>query len=181
MKKLIIALIFFSFVAVPLQAKTTAEILVKGGIIASPYLNLDGAIADVDVGFILGAEAYLFPWENIGLGLGATHLFDTDIENTAKKISYNNAYVTVKPKIVFEGKEITALYFIGQLGVSKAEIKIIDDCGAGIYVAGGVGIEANWFILEAIYSYTNWAIKDDSAKRAALYTLGINMGYKFKI
>lgn len=178
MKKIIVFFIVSVFFITPIYAKMSGEILAKGGIIASPYLNLDGDIADVDIGFILGAEGYLYPWKSVGLGLGVTHLFDTDIENTAKKISDTNIYLSVKPKIVVNG-EITAVYFLGQLGVSNAEIKIIDDCGAGIYVAGGVGIEAKWLIIEAIYSYNNWAVKADNAKRAALYTLGLNIGYKF--
>ena len=93
-------------------------------------------------------------------------------------MSDTNVYLSVKPRITVDG-EISAVYFLGQLGVSKAEINIIDDCGTGIYVAGGVGIEAKWLIIEAIYSYNNWAVKADNAKRAALYTLGLNIGYKF--
>jgi len=178
MKRIIAFVVLFVLSVSPVYAKMSGEILAKGGIIASPYLNLDGDIADVDIGFILGAEGYLFPWQSVGLGVGVTHLFDTDIENTARKISDTNVYLSVKPRITIDG-EISAVYFLGQLGVSSAEIKIIDDCGAGIYVAGGVGIEAKWLIIEAIYSYNNWAVKADNAKRAALYTLGLNIGYKF--
>lgn len=181
MKKIIIIIALFVFFIAPVYARMSAEIVAKGGIIASPYLNFDGDIADVDVGFTVGGEGYIYVWENIGLGGGITYLLDTDIENTAKKISNTNVYLSVKPKIVFENKEITALYFIGQLGASKAEIKIIDDCGLGIYVAGGVGIEAKWFIAELTYSYNNWAVKADDAKRAALYTLCMNIGYRFAI
>ena len=93
-------------------------------------------------------------------------------------MSDTNVYLSVKPRITVDG-EISAVYFLGQVGASKAEINIIDDCGTGIYVAGGVGIEAKWLIIEAIYSYNNWAVKADNAKRAALYTLGLNIGYKF--
>lgn len=185
MKKIMVFIALFFLCTNLVYAKMDADILVKGGILASPYLNLDGDVADVDIGFILGAEGYIFPWDNLGLGLGVTHLFDTDIENTAKKISATNFYLTAKPKISFEGKEITALYFIGQLGFSSTKIKLIDGDGVGVYVAGGVGIEAKWLIIEAIYSYTNWAIAYDTdqykGKRAALYTLGLNVGYKFSI
>ncbi len=178
MKKIIVFVVLFVLSIAPVYAKMSGEIVAKGGIIASPYLNLDGDIADVDVGFILGAEGYVFPWKSVGLGVGVTHLFDTDVENTAKKMSDTNVYLSVKPRITIDG-EISAVYFLGQLGASKAEINIIDDCGTGIYVAGGVGIEAKWLIIEAIYSYNNWAVKADNAKRAALYTLGLNIGYKF--
>ena len=178
MKKIIVFVVLFVLSIAPVYAKMSGEIVAKGGIIASPYLNLDGDIADVDVGFILGAEGYVFPWKSVGLGIGITHLFDTDVENTAKKMSDTNVYLSVKPRITVDG-EISAVYFLGQVGASKAEINIIDDCGTGIYVAGGVGIEAKWLIIEAIYSYNNWAVKADNAKRAALYTLGLNIGYKF--
>ena len=178
MKKIIVFVVLFVLSIAPVYAKMSGEIVAKGGIIASPYLNLDGDIADVDVGFILGAEGYVFPWKSVGLGVGVTHLFDTDVENTAKKMSDTNVYLSVKPRITIDD-EISAVYFLGQLGASKAEINIIDDCGTGIYVAGGVGIEAKWLIIEAIYSYNNWAVKADNAKRAALYTLGLNIGYKF--
>ena len=178
MKKIIVFVVLFVLLIAPVYAKMSGEIVAKGGIIASPYLNLDGDIADVDVGFILGAEGYVFPWKSVGLGIGITHLFDTDVENTAKKMSDTNVYLSVKPRITVDG-EISAVYFLGQVGASKAEINIIDDCGTGIYVAGGVGIEAKWLIIEAIYSYNNWAVKADNAKRAALYTLGLNIGYKF--
>ena len=159
----------------------SAEILGKGGIVASPYLNLDGDVYDVDLGFKIGAELYFFPLKNLGFGGGFTYMFDTDIENTGRKMSVTDVYFSVKPKIIFN-KNITALYFLGQAGVSNATIKFLDGkCGAGIYAAVGCGIEADWFIAEAVYSYNNWPVSNGECNRAAFYTLNVNIGYKFSV
>ena len=177
MKK--IFLLLFSLLLSANVYAMSAEILGKGGIVASPCLGLDSNVYDVDLGFTLGAEAYLFPWKHLGFGAGVTHLFNTDVENTGKKMSFTNVYFSVKPKIIFN-KDITALYFLGQVGLSNADIKIVNgDCSPGVYAAVGGGIEADWFIAEITYSYTSWALSHADFNRAEFYTLSANIGYKF--
>ena len=201
MKKIIFSILLLAICALPATAKMNMDLIIKGGILASPYLNLDKNITivdtykgeertlltdnilDVDLGFTLGGEVFVYPWENIGLGLGVMHLFKTDIENTAKKISATNIYVAAKPKLVFENKEIDSVYLIGQLGLSNADIKLIDASGlSGLYLAGGVGIEAKWLIVEVLYSYYNWIIpNNDFASHGSMYSLQLNIGYKYSI
>ncbi|MCR4663448.1 MAG: hypothetical protein K5622_06160 [Endomicrobiaceae bacterium] len=201
MKKIIFSILLLAVCALPATARMNMDFIVKGGVLASPYLNLDknititdtyheeervlvhNNILDVDLGFTLGGEIFVYPWENIGLGLGAFHLFKTDVENTAKKISATNFYVAAKPKLILENKEIDSVYLIGQLGVSNADIKIIDASGlSGLYLAGGVGIEANWLIVEVLYSYYNWIIPDnDFASHGSMYSLQLNLGFKYSI
>ena len=172
----------------------SAETLAKTGIIASPYLDMDrnisipeidfnSRILDVDLGFTLGGEFFVYPWQNIGLGVGASHLFKTDIENTAQKISATNFYLAGKPKLVFENKEIDSVYIIGQLGYSNADIKLIDASGlSGLYMGAGVGIEAKWLIVEVLYTYYNWLIPDnDFAGHGSMYSLQLNLGFKYSI
>ena len=179
MKKIFLLVFSLFLLSSTVYAKMSAEILGKGGIVASPYLSLDCAVYDVDLGFTLGAEAYFFPWKHLGFGGGVTYLFDTDVENTGKKMSFTNVYFSVKPKIIFN-KDITSLYFLGQIGASNAEIAITGgDCSAGVYAAVGCGIEADWFIAEATYSYTSWALSHANFSRAEFYTLSVNIGYKF--
>ena len=79
MKKIIFSILLLSIFALPATAKMNMDFIIKGGLLASPYLNFDGDIADVDVGFTVGGEGYIYVWENIGLGGGITYLFDTDI------------------------------------------------------------------------------------------------------
>jgi len=177
MKK--IFLLLFSLLLSANVYAMSAEILGKGGIVASPYLSLDCDVYDVDLGFTLGAEVYFFPWKHLGFGGGVTYLFNTDVENTGKKMSFTDVYFSVKPKIIFN-KDITALYFLGQAGLSNADIKIVNgDCSPGVYAAVGCGIEANWFIAEVTYSYTSWALSNADFNRAEFYTLSVNIGYKF--
>ena len=201
MKKIIFSILFLSICLLPVSAKMNMDFILKGGILASPYLNLyknitfkdtiivagvekertliDNNILDVDLGFTAGGEIFVYPWQNIGLGLGAFHLFKTDIENTAQKISATNFYVAAKPKLILENKEIDSVYLIGQWGLSNADIKLIDASGlSGLYLAGGVGVETKWLIAEVLYSYYNWMIpNNDYASHGSMYSVQINIGF----
>ena len=205
MKKFIFSILLLTICVLPVSARMNMDFIIKGGLLASPYLDLDrnlrvydtimldgeptertlvnSRILDVDLGYTLGAEAFVYPWENIGLGLGAFHLFKTDIENTAQKISATNIYAAVKPKLVLENKEIDSVYLIGQLGYSNADIKLIDASGlSGLYMGAGVGIEAKWLIVEVLYTYYNWLIPDNEfAGHGSMYSLHLNIGYKYSI
>ena len=153
MKKIIFSVLLLAICVLPATARMNMDFIIKGGMLASPYLNLDknitikdtykgeertllhNNILDVDLGFTLGGEVFVYPWENIGLGLGVMHLFKTDIENTAQKISATNIYAAAKPKLVLENKEIDSVYLIGQLGLSNADIKLIDASGlSGLFL-----------------------------------------------
>ena len=194
MKKIIFSILLLAICVLPVSAKMNMDFIAKTGIIASPYLDMDrnisipeidfnSRILDVDLGFTLGGEFFVYPWQNIGLGLGCFHLFKTDIENTAQKISATNFYLAGKPKLVFENKEIDSVYIIGQLGYSNADIKLIDANGlSGLYMGLGVGIEAKWLIIEALYTYYNWLIPDnDFAGHGSMYTIHLNLGFKYSI
>ncbi|MBR4631750.1 MAG: hypothetical protein IKO48_00315 [Elusimicrobia bacterium] len=205
MKKIIFSILLLAICVLPATARMNMDFIIKGGILASPYIDLDrnvtfkdtvivngeekertlvnSRILDVDLGFTLGGEVFVYPWQNIGLGVGASHLFKTDIENTAQKISATNFYVAGKPKLVFENKEIDSVYIIGQLGYSNADIKLIDASGlSGLYMGAGVGIEAKWLIVEVLYTYYNWLIPDnDFAGHGSMYSLQLNLGFKYSI
>jgi len=205
MKKFIFSILLLTICVLPVSARMNMDFIIKGGLLASPYLDLDrnlrvydtimvdgeptertlvnSRVLDVDLGYTLGAEVFVYPWENIGLGLGAFHLFKTDIENTAQKISATNIYAAVKPKLVLENKEIDSVYLIGQLGYSNADIRLIDANGlSGLYMGAGVGIEAKWLIVEVLYTYYNWLIPDNEfAGHGSMYTLHLNIGYKYSI
>lgn len=184
MKKIFLSLLLITIFILPVSAKMNADFILKGGILASPYLYFDGSnTQDVDLGFTLGGEIFAYPWKNIGLGLGAMHLFKTDIENTGQKISATNIYVAAKPKLVLENQEIDSVYLIGQLGLTNSDIELIDASGlSGIYAAAGIGIEAKWLIVEILYSFYNWAVTDnDDFSTAQLYSLQLNLGFKFSI
>ena len=194
MKKIIFSILLLSICALPVSAKMSMDFIAKTGILASPYLDMDTNISipeigfndrilDVDLGFTLGGEVFVYPWQNIGIGVGAFHLFKTDIENTAQKISATNFYLAGKPKLVLENKEIDSVYIIGQLGYSNADIKLIDASGlSGLYMGAGVGIEAKWLIVEVLYTYYNWLIPDnDFAGHGSMYTIHLNIGYKYSI
>ena len=194
MKKFIFSILLLTICVLPVKAQMSMDFIGKVGLLASPYLDMDKNISipeigfndrilDVDLGYTLGAEAFVYPWENIGLGLGVFHLFKTDIENTAQKISATNFYVAAKPKLVLENKEIDSVYLIGQLGYSNADIKLIDASGlSGLYMGAGVGIEAKWLIVEVLYTYYNWLIPDNEfAGHGSMYSLQLNIGYKYSI
>ena len=194
MKKIIFSILLLTVCVLPVSAKMNMDFIAKTGIIASPYLDMDRHISiperdfntrilDVDLGFTLGGEFFVYPWQNIGLGLGCFHLFKTDIENTAQKISATNFYLAGKPKLVLENKEIDSVYIIGQLGYSNADIKLIDASGlSGLYMGLGVGIEAKWLIVEVLYTYYNWLIPDnDFAGHGSMYTIHLNLGFKYSI
>lgn len=194
MKKFIFSILLLTICVLPVKAQMSMDFIGKIGILASPYLDMDKNISipkigfndrvlDVDLGYTLGAEAFIYPWKNIGLGLGAFHLFKTDIENTAQKISATNFYVAAKPKLVLENKEIDSVYLIGQLGYSNADIKLIDASGlSGLYMGAGVGIEAKWLIVEVLYTYYNWLIPDNEfAGHGSMYSLQLNLGFKYSI
>ena len=194
MKKIIFSILLLTICVLPVSAQMNMDFIAKAGLLASPYLDFDknvsipqigfnDRILDVDLGFTLGGEIFAYPWENIGIGLGAFHLFKTDVENTAQKISATNFYVAAKPKLVLENKEIDSVYLIGQLGFSNADIKIVDASGvSGLYMGAGVGIEAKWLIVEVLYTYYNWIIPDnDIVGHGSMYTLHLNIGYKYSI
>ena len=194
MKKIIFSILLLTVCVLPVSAKMNMDFIAKTGILASPYLDMDrnisipeidfnSRILDVDLGFTLGGEVFAYPWQNIGVGLGFFHLFKTDIENTAQKISATNFYLAGKPKLVLENKEIDSVYIIGQLGYSNADIKLIDASGlSGLYMGAGVGIEAKWLIVEVLYTYYNWLIPDnDYAGHGSMYTIHLNLGFKYSI
>ena len=96
MKKFIFSVLLLTICVLPATARMNMDFIGKVGLLASPYLDMDKNISipeigfndrilDVDLGFTLGAEAFIYPWENIGLGLGAFHLFKTDIETSFRK------------------------------------------------------------------------------------------------
>ncbi len=186
MKKFL-AVVFLSvvFVLPAAAAEKKFDIVAKGGLYASPYLNLNNNIFDVDLGYSLGAELFWYKWEKTALGLGVDHLFNTDIENTGQKISLTNAYLALKYKwLTFEDKEINSVYLLGQAGLSTADIDLIDAKNlAGICLGGGIGIEANHLIVEVLYTLANWVITDNDAgyTRGFLYSLKLNLGVKFSI
>ena len=194
MKKIIFSILLLTVCVLPVSAKMNMDFIAKTGILASPYLDMDrnisipeidfnSRILDVDLGFTLGGEVFAYPRQNIGVGLGFFHLFKTDIENTAQKISATNFYLAGKPKLVLENKEIDSVYIIGQLGYSNADIKLIDASGlSGLYMGAGVGIEAKWLIVEVLYTYYNWLIPDnDYAGHGSMYTIHLNLGFKYSI
>lgn len=194
MKKIIFSILLLTICVLPAFAKMNMDFIAKTGILASPYLDMDrnisipeidfnSRILDVDLGFTFGGEFFVYPWQNIGLGVGAFHLFKTDIENTAQKISATNFYLAGKPKLVLENKEIDSVYIIGQLGYSNADIKLIDASGlSGLYMGAGIGIEAKWLIVEALYTYYNWLIPDnDYAGHGSMYSIQLNLGFKYSI
>ena len=184
MKKFLLALLLIGTIVLPaVAADKKFDVVAKGGMYASPYLNLNNNIVDVDLGFTLGAEMFWYKWEKTGIGLGVDHLFNTDIENTGQKMSLTNIYLALKYKwLTFEDKEIDSVYLLGQAGFSTADIDLIDAKNlAGICLGGGIGIESNWFIVEVLYTLANWVITDNDAgyTRGFLYSLKLNMGYKF--
>ncbi|MBQ3834132.1 MAG: hypothetical protein II816_01250 [Elusimicrobia bacterium] len=186
MKKFLLSLVLIAIFVLPVRAeKKNMDIVLKGGMYASPYLNLNNNIFDVDLGFTLGAEAFWYQWEKTALGLGYEHLFKTDIENSGQKMSMNNVYFALKYQwLTFEDKEIDSIYLLGQAGLSLADIDYIDAKNlAGICLGGGIGIESNWFIVEVLYTLANWVITNNDAgyTRGFLYSLKINMGYKFSL
>ena len=182
MKKIMLAVILIAAFVIPASAKNV-DVVLKGGMLLSPYLNLNNNIFDVDLGFVVGGDFFVYPWERTGIGFGADHLFKTDIENTAQKISLTNIYFALKHKIfVFEDKEIDSIYLLGQAGFSTADIKFIEAKDlAGVYLGGGIGIESNWLIIEALYTLSNWMITDNDFgyTRGFIYSLKLNLGYKF--
>lgn len=194
MKKIIFSILLLTICVLPVSAKMNMDFIAKTGILASPYLDMDrnisipekdfnNRILDIDLGFTLGTEFFAYPWQNIGVGVGVFHLFKTDIENTAQKISATNIYLAGKPKLVLENKEIDSVYIIGQLGYSNADIKLIDASGlSGLYMGAGLGIEAKWLIVEVLYTYYNWLIPDnDYAGHGSMYTIHLNLGFKYSI
>ena len=86
-------------------------------------------------------------------------------------------------KLVLENQEIDSVYLVGQLGYSNADIKLIDASGiSGIYMGAGIGIEAKWLIVEVLYTYYNWLIpNNDFASHGSMYSLQLNIGYKYSI
>ena len=186
MKKFLVTLLLIGTVVLPaVAADKKIDIVAKGGIYASPYLNLENNIFDVDLGYTLGLEAFWFKWEKTALGLGYEHLFNTDIENSGQKISMNNAYLALKYRwLTFEDKEIDSVYLLGQAGLSLADIDFINAKNvAGICIAGGIGIESKWLIVEILYTLSNWIIPDSDPKytRGFMYSLKMNLGYRFSI
>ncbi|MBQ3943065.1 MAG: hypothetical protein II669_01965, partial [Elusimicrobia bacterium] len=77
MKKIIFSILLLSICVLPVSAKMSMDFIAKTGILASPYLDMDTNISipeigfndrilDVDLGFTLGGEVFVYPWQNIG-------------------------------------------------------------------------------------------------------------------
>ena len=84
MKKFIFSILLLTICVLPAFAKMNMDLIVKGGILASPYIDLDknvvfteigmvngeeqertiinSRILDVDLGFTLGGEVFAYPW-----------------------------------------------------------------------------------------------------------------------
>jgi hypothetical protein len=175
--------------------KGSMEIVPKVGYIIEPVMvesgHGDKYFYYQESTFSLGAEFYYYLLDNVGAGVGANYIFDSDFGNGSfygAKLGVTNIYLSVKP--VFElqdNKFIDKLYCLGQLGLGITRVDCdwgVDFSQSGFYWGIGIGVEKFNVIVELLYSVNYWEHDQEGWSDDWSYTnrrLAINLGYKFSL
>lgn len=199
MKKILLTVLLAVAMVVPVFAteKGAMEVDAKLGLIVEPlfmdtyYDGNEKYGYNTDSTFSLGADFYYYVMNNLGVGLGVNHIFESRFDagwNDKDKLSSTNVYLAIKP-ILAENGLVDKVYLLGQLGVGLNSFKIGENSeddwdSTGLYWGFGFGVEKYNVILEFVYSVgylgkekANWGADDSYTIR----NLAINAGYKFSL
>lgn len=196
MKKLLVVMLLAVAMVVPVFAtdKGAMEVDVKAGLLYEPILmcEIDGYKYSypAETTFSLGADFYYYVFNNLGIGAGVNHIFQSKMNKNWQngKIGATNIYLSVKPVFELqENKFIDKIYFLGQLGYGIFNNEKMDsfsnpsaEADNGMYWAIGVGVEKFNVIVELMYS-VNYSYFDCWKENWTYRNIAINVGYKFNI
>ena len=196
MKKVVLAVLLAVAMVVPVFAtdKGAMEVDVKAGLLIEPILMCEYSgykySYPAETTYSLGADFYYYVVNNLGLGAGINHIFQSKMSEdwgSDGKIGATNIYLSVKPVFELqENKFIDKIYLLGQLGyglfnnekMSSAEPS--KEADNGMYWAIGVGVEKFNVIVELMYS-VNYSYFDWWKESWTYRNIAINVGYKFNI
>lgn len=150
--------------------------------------------------FAIALEGYYKFDEKLAVGLGISHMFQSELSTTfdsdfvnygEAKLGFTNIYVSLKPSLSEN------IYAIGQIGYGISSGSFYKDAnqgdqtlkvdGGGLYFGLGAGVEYKSFLFEVLYSINTATFKEaymysdgtDSAFKYSAVTL--NVGYKFSL
>ena len=196
MKKSLLAVLLAVAIVAPVFAtdKGAMEVDVKAGLLIEPILMCEYSgnkySYPAETTYSLGADFYYYLVNNLGLGAGINHIFQSKMNEewgSDGKIGATNIYLSVKPVFELqENKFIDKIYLLGQLGyglfnnekMSSAEPS--KEADNGMYWAIGVGVEKFNVIVELMYS-VNYSYFDWWKESWTYRNIAINVGYKFNI
>lgn len=196
MKKLFVAMLLA--VAMVAPAFAIAELDIKAGYIVEPTVTETGpneykCTYSQDPSYSIGADLYLYLTDRLGIGVGASHIFDSDFDGKKwkglvedVKAGSTNIFAVVKP-VLAENGFVDKVYLLGQLGMGitkfSSDIKDYDFSENGLYWGAGLGIEKLNIIVEVLYSVNYWDHDEGSDwDKGWSYTtrrIAVNVGYKF--
>ncbi len=196
MKKLLAVILLAVAIVAPVFAtdKGAMEVDVKAGLLIEPILMCEYSgnkySYPAETTFSLGADFYYYVVNNLGVGAGVNHIFQSKMnENWGSdgKLGATNIYLSVKPVFELqENKFIDKIYFLGQLGYGLFNNEKMDywtsseEADNGMYWAIGAGVEKFNVIVELMYS-VNYSYYDEWKENWTYRNIAINVGYKFNI
>lgn len=196
MKKLLAVILLAVAMVVPVFAtdKGAMEVDVKAGLLIEPILMCEYSgykySCPAETTYSLGADFYYYVVNNLGLGAGINHIFQSKMNEewgSDGKIGATNIYLSVKPVFELqENKFIDKIYFLGQLGYGLFNNEKMSDAEPskegdnGMYWAIGVGVEKFNVIVELMYS-VNYSYFDWWKESWTYRNIAINVGYKFSL
>ena len=197
MKKLLVVMLLAVAMVAPVFAtdKGAMEVDVKAGLLIEPIIMWEYSgykwSYPAETTFSLGADFYYYVLNNLGIGAGVNHIFQSkmneDYSSPDAKVGATNIYLSLKPVLeVGENKFIDKVYFLGQLGYGIFNNEKIcwsdfsKEADNGIYWAIGVGVEKFNVIVELMYS-VNYSYFDWWEESLTYRNIAINVGYKFTI
>jgi hypothetical protein len=191
MKRLIlILLIVFSFFGITKKAfcdDLDEEINLIVGINLKNQMNRasEERVQEANKGISLGLEDLVPVCDDVRFGLGFEYnIFPVNINKSAISALAMYATVKVKPFMNTNKNMLQRVYLKGNLGYSKALIKLENIFNkGGLYYAIGAGIETKKNIFfELSYSVINSSSKVSeliSNTNTSFSKVGVNVGYKF--
>lgn len=197
MKKLLAVILLAVALVAPVFAtdKGSMEFVPKIGYIVEPLLmeyqqDKDKYAYNAESTFSLGADFYYYVVNNLGLGVGINHIFQSKMNSawgSDGKIGATNIYLSVKPVFELqENKFIDKIYFLGQLGYGlfnnekMSYYQPSEEADNGMYWAIGAGVEKCNVIVELMYS-VNYSYFGYWEEIWTYRNIAINVGYKFNI
>ncbi|MDR2251506.1 MAG: hypothetical protein LBD98_01525 [Endomicrobium sp.] len=160
------------------------ELIVKLGFQPQSEISVNGKNENMNVGLSCGVEFFKYLGNIIALGLGTT--IDLPREIKKKELKGNSMsclpiYVGAKSRTPLHGLDDTYAFLSGRFGYSSPMGKdLFESANGGLYWALGLGVDVDYFVLEAVYAKHTFGNNDTVSSKPEYSTITLYAGFKFE-
>ncbi|MDR2644990.1 MAG: hypothetical protein LBB44_03285 [Endomicrobium sp.] len=185
MNKFIASLISIFIMAPLASAKPNndRELVVKLGFQPQSEISVNGKNENMNAGLSGGIEFFKYLGNIIALGLGTTIDLPREIKKKELKGSMSclPIYVGAKARTPLHGLDDTYAFLSGRFGYSSPMGKdLFDSATGGLYLSLGLGIDVDYFVLEAVYAKHTFGTNNSIFSKPDYSTITLYAGFKFE-